>query len=236
MLGHKIFVNILGTILEHSLYFGYFNFNGSMRKVYVVSDKPVAEGSVCTVIAEELSPDKQASQSQLVAAPDGEVFYEPEIRKRLESTSVKVEHFVCLYEKSCGAVVYINFKGDTKYLLVKNKNGRCWSFPKGHIEINENEKQTAKREIKEETGLDVDIKKDFRETGIYCPFGKTQKKVVFFLAEAKSDKVSIQQREIDDYAWVTMQQAKKMCHHENDIRVLEKVSVRLQKNSRNLKP
>lgn len=229
MLGQKIFVSIMGTILEHSLYFGYFSFNGSMRKVFVVSDKTVTDNMLCTVIAEELSSDKQPNL--LVAAPDGEVFYEPEIRKRLKSTSSKAEHFICLYEKSCGAVVYINLKGDIKYLLVKNKNGRCWSFPKGHIEINENEKQTAKREIKEETGLDVEIKKDFRETGIYCPFGKTQKKVVFFLAEAKSDKVSIQQREIDDYAWVTMQQAKKMCHHENDIRVLDKVSVRLKNDN-----
>lgn len=48
--------------------------------------------------------------------------------------------------------------------------------------------------------------------------------MVFFLAETNSDKVSIQRREIDYYRWATMDQAQKLCKHENDIRVLEKVS------------
>ena len=32
----------------------------------------------------------------------------------------------------------------------KNHNGKSWTFPKGHIEKDESEKQTALREIKEE--------------------------------------------------------------------------------------
>ena len=78
----------------------------------------------------------------------------------------------CLYEESCGGIIFYNGKQNTKILLVKNTNGKYWSFPKGHIEQGETEKETAAREIKEETGLDVDIKKDFREVSDYCPFGK----------------------------------------------------------------
>ena len=70
---------------------------------------------------------------------------------------------MCLYEKSCGAVIFYKSRQNTKILLVKNSNGRYWSFPKGHIEDGENEHQTAIREIKEETGLDVVIEKGFRE-------------------------------------------------------------------------
>ena len=40
------------------------------------------------------------------------------------------------------------------YLLARH-NGGHWSFPKGHVEKNETEKETALREIREETGLNV---------------------------------------------------------------------------------
>ena len=77
-------------------------------------------------------------------------------------------------------------------MLVKNNNGRYWSFPKGHIEDGETEQETAIREIKEETGLDVTLVNNFREISEYCPFGKIRKRVVFFLARAFTDNVRIQ--------------------------------------------
>ena len=88
--------------------------------------------------------------------------------------------------------------------------------------LGETEKETAAREIKEETGLDVDIKKDFREISDYCPFGKIRKHVVFFLAQAFTDDVKIQEEEIAEYIWVDFQQARKICSYDNDLRIIEK--------------
>ena len=226
MLGRKIDMEIFGTISEGSIYFGYYREQSTNYKVYIITNHKLGTSEPCIIIAEEYLEDGRSTK--LVAAPPGEIFYEPEIRRRVAEAHAKISHIICLYEKSCGAVVYHRSGNTIKYLLVKNKNGRCWSFPKGHVESGESEKQTAAREIKEETGLDVYFKSDFRETGIYHPFGRTSKKVVFFLAEAKSDKVNIQRREIDYYRWVTMEQAQKLCKHENDIRVLEKVSKLLE--------
>ena len=79
-----------------------------------------------------------------------------------------------------------------------------------------------KEEIKEETGLDVVIEKGFREISEYCPFGKIRKRVVFFLAQAFTDNVKIQEEEIDSYIWVDLQQARKMCSYDNDLRIIEK--------------
>ena len=153
----------------------------------------------------------------------GEVFYEPELRQVLSKLkNIKLKSIVCLYEKSCGAVIFYKSRQNTKILLVKNSNGRYWSFPKGHIEDGENEHQTAIREIKEETGLDVVIEKGFREISEYCPFGKIRKRVVFFLAQAFTDNVKIQEEEIDSYIWVDLQQARKMCSYDNDLRIIEK--------------
>ena len=41
-----------------------------------------------------------------------------------------------------------------------------WGFAKGHTEYGENEKQTAIREVKEETGLDIEIISDFSDDEI----------------------------------------------------------------------
>ena len=156
----------------------------------------------------------------------GEVFYEPELRKRLAKLrNIKLKSIRCLYEKSCGGIIFYKTRQNTKILLVKNNNGRYWSFPKGHIEDGETEQQTAIREIKEETGLDVTITPGFREISEYCPFGKIRKRVVFFLARAFTDNVKIQEEEIDSYIWVDLQQARKLCSYDNDLRIIEKAEL-----------
>ena len=61
-------------------------------------------------------------------------------------------------EKSCGAIVYKKENDELKFLLVYQNNGH-YSFPKGHEEEGETEIETATREIKEETNLDIyDVK------------------------------------------------------------------------------
>ena len=62
---------------------------------------------------------------------------------------------VIIREKSCGALVYRKKQDKYELLLIKHRYGGHWSFPKGHVEQGENELQTALREIKEETGLDL---------------------------------------------------------------------------------
>ena len=52
--------------------------------------------------------------------------------------------------------------GKRKYILITNISGHI-GFPKGHIESGENEKQTALREIYEETGVHTTIIDGFRE-------------------------------------------------------------------------
>ena len=59
------------------------------------------------------------------------------------------------HEKSCGAIVYRKYHGNTEILLIKHINSGHWSFPKGHVEAGESEAETARREIKEETNFSV---------------------------------------------------------------------------------
>ena len=61
-----------------------------------------------------------------------------------------------------------------------------WGVPKGHIDENENEKETALREIKEEVGLDVVIDCGFRTIDTYSSADGIIKDVVYFVAYSKS--------------------------------------------------
>ena len=53
----------------------------------------------------------------------------------------------CLYERSCGAVVYRRINDEIRYLLIKNRRSTHWGFPKGHVEKGETFEQTAMREV-----------------------------------------------------------------------------------------
>ena len=87
------------------------------------------------------------------------------------------------HEKSCGAVVYRMEEGQLFFLVEHMKMGHI-SIPKGHVEGNETEEETARREIKEETNLDVRMDTAFRHEISYSPASGILKQVVFFAAEA----------------------------------------------------
>ena len=65
------------------------------------------------------------------------------------------------YIKSCGFVVYKELNDKRLYLIIRTSNGE-YGFPKGHVEENETERETAIRELKEETNIEVQIVDGFR--------------------------------------------------------------------------
>ena len=221
MIAENVRGTVFGTIAD-GLYSAYVSSASvSNRSAYVVTRKKIKEYFDGVVVA--------------VASFEGfaEIFYEPELRNLLgRLRNVKLKSIRCLYEKSCGGIIFYKTRQNVRILLVKNSNGRYWSFPKGHIEDGETEQETAIREIKEETGLDVTLVNNFREISEYCPFGKIRKRVVFFLARAFTDNVRIQEEEIDSFIWVDLQQARKLCSYDNDLRIIDKAetTIHLMRN------
>ena len=67
-------------------------------------------------------------------------------------------------EKACGAIIFTNENNVRKYILLCGHGiyKGYYGFPKGHVEEGETERETALREVKEETGLDVVLYDDFR--------------------------------------------------------------------------
>ena len=105
--------------------------------------------------------------------------------------------------KSCGCIVIEN----NKVLLIQQKKGN-WGFPKGRVEKNETECETAIREVKEETNIDVKIE-DVNKKYIDTYFAKKNefKEVVFFLAKRIGGEIKPQEKEIKNVEWVDLLEA-----------------------------
>lgn len=119
-------------------------------------------------------------------------------------------------EKSCGAVVFRKEGGGYQVLLIRHANGGHWAFPKGHVENSETEPETALREIKEETGLDVLLDPGFRSVTTYCPEEGTVKDVVYFVASPSGGRLLPQKEEVENAGWYAFEEAEKRITYEND--------------------
>ena len=127
-------------------------------------------------------------------------------------------------EKSCGAVIYKVENGIIYYYLIKQNRGHI-SFPKGHVEKNESEEDTAIREIKEETNIDVIIDSKFREISTYSPKENVVKDVIFFVALSIAENIKPQKTEVEEVLVLKYEDAYKMLTYERDKEILEKANV-----------
>jgi len=125
------------------------------------------------------------------------------------------------WEKSCGAIVYTKRNGPYLYVIVQEQGG-AYSFPKGHMEGDETEMETARREVFEETGLNPEFQEGFRETDEYDLKEKpgTKKRVTYFLAESGDEPMTAREGEIRRIQLLPYEQALALFEHETQRRIL----------------
>ena len=90
-------------------------------------------------------------------------------------------------ERSCGTIPYTVKNGVIQYLLIKTKKSEIYAFPKGHVEQNECDEETALRETLEETSLHVSLLDGFRYQITYPLSRHVKKTVVYFLASFQDE-------------------------------------------------
>ena len=120
--------------------------------------------------------------------------------------------------KACGCVIIEN----NKVLLIQQTKGH-WGFPKGHMEEGETELQTAIREVKEETNLDVEVDANKRYTIRYITDKNKDKEVVFFVAKKIGGMEKYQESEIKAMKWMTFEDALKTITHDNTKELFYKI-------------
>ena len=135
------------------------------------------------------------------------------------------------FEKSAGAVIFRKNK-EIKYLLIQYGWGH-WEFPRGLIEKGESLEETARREIKEEVGIeDIKFISGFKEwTKFFFKLkGKNIMKIAtFLLSETKTKEVKLSY-EHKDYAWLNYEEALDRLTFKNAKEILKKANSFIKKN------
>lgn len=168
----------------------------------------------------------------IVVSPKSKRFIVNDVRDALAFMYKKGSYSIdCLYERSCGAIVYREIAGERRFLLIKNKRSANWGFPKGHVEEGESNEDTARREVLEETGLHIAILPEFKSRSEYTIQGRIEKTVIIYIASTKDTRTVIQPEEIEDYIWLSYDNAYKTLNYENDKAILKKAKAYLMEHS-----
>jgi nucleoside triphosphatase len=114
-----------------------------------------------------------------------------------------------LYPEATAGALIVNPKGDM--LIVRsNKWNDKFTVPGGHIELGERAEDAIKREVKEETGLDVEpVKLLLVQQAIYPENYYKHEHFIFmdYLCQAQSSEVKLDGRELQEYVWVRPEKA-----------------------------
>ncbi|MEM5829856.1 MAG: NUDIX domain-containing protein [Candidatus Aenigmatarchaeota archaeon] len=96
-----------------------------------------------------------------------------------------------------------------KVLLLHRKKPDVWEFPSGKIEYGEHPSETAEREVKEETNLDVKVEK-LLGIGSTIRSDKEHELVLSFLCRPKTLKVKLGERDHIEYRWFGLNEIKRI--------------------------
>jgi tRNA nucleotidyltransferase (CCA-adding enzyme) len=241
MLGTFVRVRVTNPIHSLNTQFGYeykLNygniegkkpFSGSCAGAYIVGvDTPVRtfDGKVVAAVK------RNDGTTAYIVSPKNVKYICHQIEDAIEFAEKAGEYKLeCLYERSCGAVVYRIINGELRYLLIKNRRSTHWGFPKGHIERGEISEQTAMREVLEETGIHINIIPKFALKSEYSIQERIEKSVIIFLASTNDTQTTIQKEEIEDYIWLGYDKAMDTLHFPNDRNILKNANDFIVKNN-----
>ena len=126
-------------------------------------------------------------------------------------------------ERSAGVILFNKTDG-IQFLILKYPSGH-WDFVKGNIEEGEKEKETVKRELFEETGIDsLQIHQEFNEKVEYNYYKKNikvHKIVSYYLAETDQKEVKLSFEHVDS-KWSDYEDLIKLITFENSREILKK--------------
>jgi 8-oxo-dGTP pyrophosphatase MutT (NUDIX family) len=122
---------------------------------------------------------------------------------------------------SAGGIV-VRYESDQPWLVVgsrrRERDGRTWTLPKGTPNAGETREQTALREVREETGLEVRITGplDSIEYWFVQSGTRIHKTVHYFLMEPVGGDLAGHDHEFDEVRWIPFASAATMLTFETE--------------------
>jgi 8-oxo-dGTP pyrophosphatase MutT (NUDIX family) len=129
--------------------------------------------------------------------------------------------------ESFGGVVYRRSNsGEMEVIVVGRKDPGIYGLPKGTPNPGESMEETALREVREETGVDVEIERkvDVIEDWVVRAAIDTRfhKFVHFYLMRPTGGDISLHDHEHDFVEWLPIAEAKALLTYQNEVHILEK--------------
>lgn len=130
---------------------------------------------------------------------------------------------------SAGGVVHRSQDGQLEIVLLHRRSPRLWALPKGTPDAGETIAETAVRETREETGLDVAIQEPLGEIRYFFVRGTTRfnKTVHFFLMRPVGGSTDDHDAEFDEVRWFGVDEALALMTHRTEREVVERARQRL---------
>lgn len=121
--------------------------------------------------------------------------------------------------RAAGVIILHEEAAGVRMLLLRNRKHGDWGLPKGHLDPGEDDYTGAKRELREETGIEqFKLEAGFRHVVKYrVPSGREAgqwKVVTYFLGSVREAQVAISD-EHDELVWASDKQAAQLLRHPN---------------------
>jgi len=125
---------------------------------------------------------------------------------------------------AAGGVVMRRRNDDWEVVLAGRQSDGTWVFPKGTPDRGESIEETAEREVREETGLDVRILRPLGQTDYWfaAPGERVHKFVHFFLMEPIGGDTSEHDHEYDEVRWVPADEARRLLSFDTYREILDR--------------
>ena len=127
---------------------------------------------------------------------------------------------------SAGGVVHRTEGGRLEIVLVRRRQPPLWALPKGTPDSGETLAETAIRETREETGLQVEIEEPISAITYFFVHGRTRfhKTVHFFLMHPIGGRLEDHDHEFDEVRWVQIDEALRVMNHATERGVVQRAA------------
>ncbi len=127
---------------------------------------------------------------------------------------------------SAGGVVRRTLGGVSEIVLVHRRRPALWALPKGTPDAGERLEETALREVREETGLEVEIEAPLGEIHYFFVRSRVRfrKTVHFFLMRPTGGDVAEHDHEFDEVRWFQVEEALAIMTYPTEREVVERAA------------
>jgi 8-oxo-dGTP pyrophosphatase MutT (NUDIX family) len=132
-------------------------------------------------------------------------------------------------EFSAGGVVVRRMEG-RPFVAVVRVRDQIFALPKGHPNGDESAAEAARREVREETGVEADCVEALGDVRYWYVRGgeRVMKIVAFFLFRYRSGSVEDHDHEVEEALWIPLDEAPKRLAYKGEREIAEAARSRLE--------